>query len=108
MKKLHGWRLIRQLVNRRDKYKCQICLRGWGRGVEKRFDVHHVIEDQGGFGTWYNTLERVSMDDLLLLCHKCHMGLKGANKLVADEWWVQLEMLVGSNARLLNYYTRCL
>ena len=61
-----------QLILERDNRKCRICF------SEKRIVVHHI----DGKGRNVPTKERNnSLDNLIVLCQSCHMGIQNFAKL---------------------------
>jgi 5-methylcytosine-specific restriction endonuclease McrA len=61
----------RELVRMRDGYKCQKCGKQWKDG-ERRLDVHHKDCDKEK-SRGYDSVQ--SMNDMITLCHKCHLNL---------------------------------
>jgi len=70
-KKLEGREYNREKIRIRDKHTCQICGKNWEDG-QRRFDVHHIdcIKEKT---RQYDTLKE--WDNLITLCHKCHLNL---------------------------------
>jgi 5-methylcytosine-specific restriction enzyme A len=70
--KKEGREVIREKVRIRDNYTCQLCKREW-KITERSFDVHHKDNDAEKTME-YGNYER-DKDNLITLCHKCHLSL---------------------------------
>jgi hypothetical protein len=79
---LEGRDLIREKIRIRDNHTCQICNKIWIRGL-RRFDVHHkdCIKDKSRQYDNYET----EKDNLITLCHKCHLNLHCGRNLSKEE-----------------------
>ncbi len=58
------WRLVRQMILKRDDYKCRIC------GRKQQLEVHHLryyVDNKSIVGNEINHL-----NCLILLCSVCH------------------------------------
>ena len=74
--KLSGRDYVREIIRERDNYTCQKCGRKWEKGlikIPRRFDVHHKDCDKEKT-LQYDDLEK-EKDNLITLCHKCHLNL---------------------------------
>jgi len=61
----------RELVRKRDGYRCQLCGYKWIRG-ERKLDVHHIN------GTREDTKKcDKDFDKMITLCHQCHLRVDG-------------------------------
>lgn len=71
-----GYHATLRAVRERDNHTCQKCGRIWKEG-ERRFDVHHLNEYEGK-----NKKFRIDhkIDELITLCHTCHMNLPHIRK----------------------------
>jgi 5-methylcytosine-specific restriction endonuclease McrA len=71
-KKIEGRERTRELIRIRDNYTCQICGKVWIEG-QRRFDVHHkdCVKEKT---KQYDKYE-IEKDNLITLCHKCHLNL---------------------------------
>lgn len=79
---LEGKDRLKEMVRRRDKYTCQICLRKWKKG-ERRLDVHHLDEElEGKAGLIYKNCK--NLDRQITLCHKCHLNLDSVKKKMSE------------------------
>jgi len=63
---------VRELIRIRDNHTCQICGKVWKEG-QRRFDVHHkdCIKEKTKQCDNYE----IEKDNLITLCHKCHLNL---------------------------------
>lgn len=70
--KLFGRNYTREKIRFRDNYTCQVCHIKWKEG-SRRLDVHHkdCIKEKS---RQYDSYEK-EKDNLITLCHKCHMNL---------------------------------
>ena len=69
----------RELVRIRDNHTCQKCGLEWQVG-ERRLDVHHLDEDS----TKTRQIDGdEDMDNMITLCHKCHLNLDGHRETMA-------------------------
>ena len=68
--KVNRWNTAREKAITRDKGTCQLC----GRYVGSSIDVHH--KDECGYRT--STTPNHELDNLICLCHGCHMALTTA------------------------------
>lgn len=67
---------IRELVRIRDNHTCQKCGKKWIVG-KRRLDVHHLDEDNKKT----RACDKIEdMDNMITLCHKCHLNLPGHKK----------------------------
>lgn len=73
-KRLSGRDFLREKVRVRDNHMCQICLKKWKVGMI-RFDVHHLNPEMEGGNTSYS-LDVENLDQMITLCHKCHLRLE--------------------------------
>lgn len=62
----------REMVRRRDGYKCQKCGKKWKRG-KRRLDVHHLNGLCGKLTYSYD--KAIDINKLITLCHSCHLNL---------------------------------
>lgn len=62
------WRAQKRLARKRDGYRCQDCGRTQ-KDVGRSLDVHHVRR----FGSFADSAEANVLDNLVTLCHRCHM-----------------------------------
>ena len=63
-----GWKRMRKLARKRDNYCCVDC--GISENdLGKQLDVHHIKR----FGDFDNTDDANELDNLVCVCHKCHM-----------------------------------
>lgn len=67
------WRRAVEQVWERDKAACQHCGKHKSEYPNKRFDVHHIV----GFDDSEEL--RACLDNLVLLCHSCHMWVHSKN-----------------------------
>ncbi len=70
-----NWPLQSQKARERDSFTCQEC------GVTesnlgRQLDVHHIIS----FRFFKSSLEANQLNNLITLCHSCHMKLEAKNK----------------------------
>lgn len=79
--KLEGFSFIREAIRRRDNYTCQICGKKWKKG-QRRFDVHHIDCDKEKTNK-YDNWEK-EKDNMITLCHKCHLNLPEHREAMAD------------------------
>jgi 5-methylcytosine-specific restriction endonuclease McrA len=69
------WKELTQIVFKRDHYQCQKC-RTTGRQYNK-LHVHHII-------SFENINTRDDVDNLVLLCHKCHSWVHSKKNINGD------------------------
>jgi len=69
---LEGREYTREMVRARDDYTCQSCGKVWEKG-SRRFDVHHKDCDKDKTRQ-YDNYEK-EKENLITLCHKCHLTL---------------------------------
>lgn len=72
------WRRIRNLVLERDGFKCRRCGDG-GRAADiiSHLDVHHITYDRRG---------EEHLDDLVLLCRRCHQWVHESGMFAAGRY----------------------
>jgi 5-methylcytosine-specific restriction endonuclease McrA len=76
-----GRDFIREKIRARDNYTCQSCGRVWKQN-ERRFDVHHI--DCDNLKTYqYDNLSKEA-DNLITLCHKCHLNYHSKKNMFVD------------------------
>jgi len=63
------WKRQARLARKRDGERCQVC---GLESPERKLDVHHIIR----FGDFETSVEANSMDNLITVCHSCHMALE--------------------------------
>ena len=73
-RELQGMDTPREIVRIRDNHTCQgqDCGRVWVYG-ERRFDIHHLNGVCGLKSRSYDNI--TDIDNLITLCHKCHLNL---------------------------------
>ena len=62
---------LSEKVRARDNHTCQICGKVWQKG-QRRFDVHHIDEENESIFTCDNYKK---FDRMITLCHRCHLRL---------------------------------
>ena len=75
--KISGRDFTRELIRSRDNHTCQICGKKWEEGT-RRLDVHHKDNDKEKTKQ-YDVYEK-EKDNLITLCHKCHLNLPAHRK----------------------------
>jgi 5-methylcytosine-specific restriction endonuclease McrA len=74
---------VRELIRIRDNHTCQICGKKWVEG-KRRFDVHHKDCDKE------KTLQcdnyEKEKDNMITLCHKCHLNLPEHKRVMKLEY----------------------
>ena len=81
--KLGGRDFIREAVRRRDNHTCQICGKKWVEG-KRRFDIHHIDCDKEKTHKYDNW--KKEKDNMITLCHKCHMNLPEHKNVMSKGW----------------------
>lgn len=71
--------LVREMVRRRDGYRCQMCYRK-ARPGERKLDVHHLDERMEGEPVSGLPDANLEPDDMITLCHQCHMRIAMARR----------------------------
>jgi len=66
-----GRERYRELVRKRDNYRCQLCGFKWISG--RRLDVHHIYDK---FGKKSRECDK-RFDEMITLCHQCHLRIDG-------------------------------
>lgn len=61
------WKAAEKFVRERDNNTCQLCGMKQPEDAKKRFDIHHIYKFDE------NVRLRAHPDNLVVLCHKCHM-----------------------------------
>ena len=69
---LQGRDLTRERIRIRDNHTCRKCGKEWQEGT-RRFDVHHKDCDPSKT-KGYDIYEE-EKDNLITLCHKCHLNI---------------------------------
>ena len=69
-----NWSIQSQKARARDKYVCQMCY-VTEEHLGKQLDVHHVIP----YRLFKSSLEANRLDNLISLCHACHMKVEAEN-----------------------------
>jgi hypothetical protein len=71
-----GYHATLNAVRERDSHTCQSCQKKWTEG-QRKFDVHHMNRYEGK-----NKAFRIDhkMDELITLCHRCHLNLPGVRR----------------------------
>ena len=72
----NNWSVQRKKALERDNYFCQIC------GYSEKLDVHHIIP----FRNFSNYIEANQLENLITLCHSCHMKYENNGILLVKEW----------------------
>lgn len=63
-----GWQTKREVVKKRDGYKCQICGRKPKQNEKRVISVHHIKP----YREFKSSDEANAMSNLITLCRKCH------------------------------------
>lgn len=61
------WKNAEQFVRERDENTCQLCGTKQSEDCKRQFDIHHIYKFDE------NERLRAHPDNLVVLCHKCHM-----------------------------------
>lgn len=77
-----GRDFIREKIRQRDNHTCQHCKKVWEPG-KRRFDVHHLDEVKDKTRQYDNYEEE--KDNLITLCHKCHLNIPGHKKKMSEK-----------------------
>ncbi len=68
--KIGGRERYRELVRKRDDYKCQLCFYKWEKG-QRRLDTHHIYDKNGENSKKCDK----EFDKMITLCHRCHLRI---------------------------------